>query len=386
MTILFRKIFLLCMDCNMSKIVKLQFSVEVSMIDYIAAFITGLTTGGLSCLAVQGGLLTSSIARQVENEARNAVAGRSVKAARVKSGSPAVPARNKRSALAITIFLAAKLLAYTLVGFLLGALGSAFQLTPVMQGIFHLAIGVFMVGNALRMFNVHPVFRYFSFEPPSFLTRFIRRTARNSQGEFITPAFLGLLTVFLPCGVTQTIMALALATGDPIQGALLMFAFTLGTSPVFFTLAYLFTSLGAKLERGFLVVTAALVLILGVVSMDTGLNLVGSPVSISRVFASQTIEHANILQSAESAVIQINVENSRYSPNVVYAQAGVPVRLELVTDNTQSCTRAFTIPSLDIAQILPKTGVVAIEIPAQKAGRLGFTCSMGMYSGEIIFQ
>ena len=356
------------------------------MIDYLAAFITGLTTGGLSCLAVQGGLLTSSIARQVENDARIAVANRAAKVGRGINPSPAALASNKRSAVAITFFLVAKLLAYSLVGFLLGALGSAFQLTPVMQGAFHLVIGVFMVGNALRMFNVHPIFRYFSFEPPSFLTRFIRRTARNRQGEFVTPAFLGLLTVFIPCGVTQTIMALALASGNPLQGALLMFAFTLGTSPVFFVLAYLFTSLGAKLERSFLLVTAALVLILGVISMDSGLNLVGSPFSISRVFGQQTVENASIPQSAESAVIQINVENSRYSPNLVYAQAGVPVRLELVTDNTQSCTRAFTIPSLDLAQILPKTGVVAIDIPAQKAGRLGFTCSMGMYSGEIIFQ
>jgi len=31
-------------------------------------FLTGLTTGGLSCLAVQGGLLTSIIANQKEGE------------------------------------------------------------------------------------------------------------------------------------------------------------------------------------------------------------------------------------------------------------------------------------------------------------------------------
>src|SRR5258706_11722864 len=32
----------------------------------VVAFITGITTGGLSCLAVQGGLLASSLAHQVE--------------------------------------------------------------------------------------------------------------------------------------------------------------------------------------------------------------------------------------------------------------------------------------------------------------------------------
>ena len=34
--------------------------------ELIIAFLTGLTTGGLSCLAVQGGLLASSIAHDVE--------------------------------------------------------------------------------------------------------------------------------------------------------------------------------------------------------------------------------------------------------------------------------------------------------------------------------
>jgi hypothetical protein len=34
----------------------------------IVAFVTGLTTGGLSCLAVQGGLLASSLGRQIEQD------------------------------------------------------------------------------------------------------------------------------------------------------------------------------------------------------------------------------------------------------------------------------------------------------------------------------
>ncbi|MDP1817989.1 MAG: hypothetical protein Q8K92_26285, partial [Leadbetterella sp.] len=36
--------------------------------DLIVAFITGLTTGGLGCLAVQGGLLTSTLAHQIEQD------------------------------------------------------------------------------------------------------------------------------------------------------------------------------------------------------------------------------------------------------------------------------------------------------------------------------
>src|SRR5512145_2984427 len=39
-----------------------------TMSQLFVAFITGLTTGGLSCLAVQGGLLASSIAHQIEQD------------------------------------------------------------------------------------------------------------------------------------------------------------------------------------------------------------------------------------------------------------------------------------------------------------------------------
>src|SRR5574338_1475162 len=50
----------------------------------LVAFVTGLTTGGLSCLAVQGGLLAGTLAHQIEDDyTRQAVqkkAGRKNKA------------------------------------------------------------------------------------------------------------------------------------------------------------------------------------------------------------------------------------------------------------------------------------------------------------------
>ena len=65
-------------------------------------------------------------------------------------------------------------------GLLLGGIGSFFQFTPTMQAILQFIIAIFMIGNALRMLNVHPFFKIFSFEPPASVTRFIRRKAKNS--------------------------------------------------------------------------------------------------------------------------------------------------------------------------------------------------------------
>ena len=237
----------------------------------VVAFITGITTGGLSCLAVQGGLLASSLAHQIEQDY---VVG----SVHHKKGSTA---SRSSSAFPIFLFLISKLIAYTLLGALLGWLGSYLTLSSMTRAMLMIAIGIFMIGNALRMFNMHPIFRYFSVEPPKFITRYIRRTAKGT--DTFTPLFLGALTVFIPCGVTQAMMATALGTGSVSMGAALMFAFVLGTSPVFFVIAYLTTELGAKLEKFFMRFVAIVVLILGFVTLNSGLNVLGSPLSFQNL-------------------------------------------------------------------------------------------------------
>ena len=352
------------------------------MEQYLIAFVTGLTTGGLSCLAVQGGLLATSLARQIEQDLlRAAPVGKS-------KPSQSIAAR-PNAAMPIVLFLLAKLAAYTLLGGLLGWLGSFLTLAPTTRALLMLAIGVFMVGNGLRMLEVHPIFRYFNLEPPKFITRYIRKTAK-SKTDSITPLFLGALTVLIPCGVTQAMMAAALGTGSAVAGAVLMFAFTLGTSPVFFLVAYLTAQIGARLEKAFMRFVAIVVLLLGVYTFDSGLNLMGAP-SVSgmvrQVFpaaASTTTPQA--AGTAREGVLVLNVENNGYFPATLHAPAGTDLILELVTDRTRSCARDFVIPTLQVYELLPETGRVSVAIPAQERdAQIRFTCSMGMYTGTILF-
>lgn len=353
----------------------------------ILAFITGLTTGGLSCLAVQGGLLASSLAQQIEQDYLK----QSAKAATKKRS----PGPRSNTALPIAVFLLAKLAAYTLLGGLLGLAGSFLTFNPLTRAILLIAIGVFMIGNGLRMLNVHPIFRYFNIEAPRFITRFIRRRLKNNaQGktQWVTPLFLGALTVFIPCGVTQSMMAAALGSGNPAQGAVLMFAFTLGTSPVFFLVAYLTTQIGARLEKYFLRFVAVVVLILGFVSLDSGLNLMGSPISFANLtrglFPTPQIALPSEpgISTSRAGVLELTVDNRGYFPETIEAKANTPLTLDLVTNNTISCARDFVIPAFDYYQLLPKTGRVSVQIPPQAPGTvIRFTCSMGMYTGQIVF-
>jgi uncharacterized protein len=365
----------------------------------LIAFITGLTTGGLSCLAVQGGLLATSLANQIEQDVKQNAETRSKKSgtARGLKLHVAVP---------LALFLLAKLIAYTLLGALLGVIGSFFAFDPRAQAILLILIGIFLVGNALRMLNAHPIFRFFAVEPPKFITRFIRRKARDGT-DLATPVILGALTVFIPCGVTQTMMAAALATGSPAMGAALMFSFILGTTPVFFIVAYLATELGARWEKVFMRLVAIVLLGLGLLSVNNGLNLIGSPLALSNI--ARTLEARsnpsvdNLPASMRSAIaaelatpeagatsgstrLALAVIDSGYYPATLHARASTAIHLTLLTEGTTSCARAFVIPALSYRTLLPITGQVGLDIPPQAKGTvMRFTCSMGMYTGQIIF-
>ncbi|MDP2995277.1 MAG: cupredoxin domain-containing protein [Anaerolineales bacterium] len=75
-----------------------------------------------------------------------------------------------------------------------------------------------------------------------------------------------------------------------------------------------------------------------------------------------------------------------YAPRVLHARADTPITLNVVTNRTYSCSRAFVIPALGVEKLLPDSGTETISIPAQTAGTvMRFSCSMGMYTGKIIF-
>jgi hypothetical protein len=86
-------------------------------------------------------------------------------------------------------------------------------------------------------------------------------------------------------------------------------------------------------------------------------------------------------------VAQINIQNYGYEPQVLALPGGQPIELHLVTNGVQSCSRAFTIPMLGVDEILPESGDVVVNIPAQAPGtNIDFMCSMGMFTGVFQFK
>lgn len=339
----------------------------------LTIFLTGLFAGALTCLAVQGGLLATSIAQHEEKSLKDGVK---------KTGN----------ALPIFSFVIAKLIAYTFLGFLLGWFGSLFQLSLTANVMLQLFVGIFMLGTALNLLNAHPIFRYFIIQPPRFLTKMVRKQSKSS--EYFGPAILGAFTVFIPCGTTQAMMALAIAAGNPFSGAAIMFAFVLGTSPLFFTLGYLATRLGESLQQKFMKFAAYAIILLAVFNINNSLALTGSNLTLDNIGKNifcvfSYCENNFGVTSAQAATpvteATITISNDGYTPNNLTVKAGSKVTLNVVNNGGQGCTQALTIPTLKIQKIVPlgNSDKITFTAPNEPGTELAFMCSMGMYRGTI---
>ena len=331
-------------------------------------FLTGLTVGGLTCLAVQGGLLASVIASREEEEVEEGV--------------------NKKNPVFPTLaFLTTKLIVYTAFGFLLGAFGSAIGISQSTQIIMQFAAGLYMILIALNLLNVHPIFRYAVIQPPKFLTRKIRNKSKSK--DLFAPALLGAMTIFIPCGTTLAMEALAISSANPFIGAAIMAAFVIGTMPLFFGVGWLTSTLGDNFRTKFLKIAAVLLLYLGLTSINGALIAYGFPINsqtIASSFKTSTIQKNEERLYSEAPVSQgaeIFVNANGYSPNYITVKKGSPVTIKLTAKNAYSCASAFRIPSLGISKNLQPNETYTFSFTPEKAGRITFTCSMGMYSGMI---
>jgi len=225
-------------------------------------FLTGLTVGGLTCLAVQGGLLASIITeREKENLGKK---------------------KHKKETLIPTFaFLIAKLGAYIILGFVLGLLGQTLSLSDKFASYMQMAAGFYVLAIALNLLDVHPIFRYAVIQPPKFLTRKVRDTSKSK--ELFAPALLGAMTIFIPCGTTLAMEALAISSGSPFAGALIMGAFVLGTVPLFIALGYVTIAIGHSFKAQFLKYAAYALIYLGVTSVNASLVSLGSSFTLQNL-------------------------------------------------------------------------------------------------------
>lgn len=339
--------------------------------DYWLIFLTGLTVGGLTCVLVQGGLLASTITARIGLHKKITLQNQS---------------------LPILAFLLAKLIGYILLGLLLGTVGEALTWNDTMIIVVQILVGLYMIGLALHFLKVHPIFRYLVPQPPEFLTSMLSEQSKSRS--LFAPIFLGFLTVFIPCGTTLAMEALAISTGDPWTAASVMGVFVIGTFPLFVILGLMTSSASLVFKRHFYKAASLLIIILGLTSINGSLVVMDFPITAQKLYYSQPLRIGILEPKYESSqsngsvvdgvqIYNIKVTSSGYQPRYIKVNQNIPVRLILNSKGTYNCALAFRIPSLKIAKNLKPNSTESVEFTPTKEGKLFFSCSMGMYIGMI---
>ncbi len=348
-----------------------------------AVLLTGLFAGGASCAAEQGGLLAGTLARRHPEPAHTGPTNRK---APKKMAPAAPPPARWDDAVPVGAFLAGKLASHVVLGAALGLAGSALQISPRARAYMQIAAGLVMVLLALNLLGVKAV-RGLVPSPPAAWSRLVRRSGRWGNG--LAPALLGVVTVLIPCGVTLSMMFLAVASGSPLAGAAVMATFVIGTMPLFAVIGFAARRSTAYLRGRLGLVTGAVVLVAGLLAINAGLVLNGSSFTLAGVLdnvrgASQAAPVAAPPVAADGIQrIMIEAHNTSYSPSAMTVRAGVPTELTIRTDNTRGCTRAIVMSSFGIQKVLPATGDTRVDLGELKPGTHRYTCGMGMYSGSI---
>lgn len=355
-------------------------------------FLTGLLAGAASCAAVQGGLLAGLLAKR-----KGVPAAKRKGSKRSVTPTKAPPTFHRDDVIPVGGFLAGKLVSHTILGGLLGLLGQSFQVSIRTQSLMLLLAGAVMLIMGLDLLGVRAV-RGLIPTVPARWSALVRRRA-GSTTTALAPAGLGFATVLIPCGITLSMELLAITSGSPIAGAAIMAVFVLGTSPLFAAFGYLIKRASKSFGNTVAKLAAVAVLVMAVVTFNSGLVLSGSSLNLmalgEKVRAAGTgggpVNFASAATSGTSTIesglqtISIDVGDYGYSPESIQATAGLPTKIVLKTAKARGCTRAFVVPDLRIQKVLPESGTTEIDLGILEKGALNFTCSMGMYGGEINF-
>ena len=272
-----------------------------------------------------------------------------------------------------------RVISYTVIGGIVGGIGSVVSFSGTMKGLVQLLAGVFMVIMGLNMLNIFPGLRKFNPRMPKIFAKTIYAKKINSS-----PLYIGILNGLMPCGPLQAMQLYALSTGSPIKGAISMFLFSVGTFPLMFLFGALSSLMNKKFSGKLMKASAVLVVVLGMFMFSNGISLAGITIPSLPVGTGQAqAETANIAKIENGVqVVTTGLSSGRYEPIIV--QKGIPVKWTIQAEDgdINGCNKSIVVPKYNIQKDLA-TGANVIEFTPEESGVIPYSCWMGMIRSKI---
>jgi len=171
-----------------------------------------------------------------------------------------------------------RVLTYTILGAIFGALGGVATFSNVTNGIFLVITGIVMVLAGLSLMGK---IKFLTLIEHTFSSSSLYKKAfqgilhSKSNMSFFT---LGMLNGLLPCGFVYFFAITAASTASPFYGALVMFIFGISTIPAMFSLGFLSSLASATSFRNMMMALSSVAVILyGAFTVYNGYDYLTNP-------------------------------------------------------------------------------------------------------------
>ncbi|RDY29231.1 heavy metal transport/detoxification protein [Romboutsia weinsteinii] len=262
-----------------------------------------------------------------------------------------------------------RVISYTILGGIIGEVGSVFSLSMKVQGLIQVIASLFMIVAGLNMFGF-TLFKQIKLSIP---------LPKNKCGnKNKNPFLIGILNGFMPCGALQTMQLYALGTGSFVLGSFSMFLFSLGTVPLMLGFGYISSRLTKSFSAKIFKYSGVFIIVLGLSMTQRGLALTGVNIPFLNSQYKTSLELAPIVDGYQDITITAN----RYGYSVSNSiDPNVPVRLTIKGEELTSCNSTLYFPTFDQYVDLTQGDVVAEISP--NGEDIPFTCWMGMIRSNI---
>jgi len=265
-----------------------------------------------------------------------------------------------------------RLSSYTFFGILAGLIGSIFLLTNQFRGYLSIIAGLFMVLYGLSTF-LPQLRRFTTIRTPS-LVKYTKNRG---------PLFFGLLNGLMPCGPLQAMLVYSATTGNAVQGGIAMLTFGLGTIPLMFGFGNVISFLTNNFIEKIMKISAVVVMALGLVTLNRGLNLSGY--ALPSIDSSKTSITGLVSAAGNYQVINMTVNENGWNPDKFVLKKGIPVKWNIYVEKLTSCLSGIRVPKYSLSKDFTSEGeTVTLEFTPNEEGTVLFTCPMGMVSGKFI--
>lgn len=202
---------------------------------YGSVFVIGLLTG-VHCIGMCGGIMLAA-----DNS------------------------RGKRGVISPLVYNLGRIISYTIIGGVFGALGSIISYDTAFRSMLYTMCGAMVVLLGLNMWGVAFIRVIMAALHPT------KPCTTNRQNP---PLLAGLLTGLMPCGSMSAVWLLSASAGSAAAGSIYMLCFALGTVPAMVLFGSLSAFISKRYNKYIIKCSTAMIVALGLGLISKGLRLI----------------------------------------------------------------------------------------------------------------